>query len=663
MHKLIPFFILFLSSYTVTLAQDYSYKLTHFYTDEDGLSSNHITCLKRYDISLLVIGTKNGIQIYDGYNFQLLNSSTPPPFTINADTINAMAIGNDGHFWIGSTNGINKIGPTRGTNHLYLNKGNLKYPPLKSANNSNTLIERTPNGTIWVVNNDIICQIENEKIKQYFPVKFNRIKKIISDKNNNLFALTDKALICLNPSGELLFKIKGFSSSLFSLQQMGKMSNLFKTKKGEIIIEDELNDRYYKIDASKKIEDITAENHWLPNLFKEVDRHINVRNIKTFRKFDFLETENGLIWVATNLGLAKLKIEGFDFQKEKKSITHFVPSYKKYNSSNGKLISFFINPNKVEPITLSPHESYLELQFINSDYTSPLKNTFSHYLEGYENDWFPYSNRHSIVYSNLPAGEYTFLLKSKNADGLESDFVFKIPIIVKQSFYKSGWFIALIGTVFLLSFIFFNRLKINQERKITRLRNRMARDLHDEVSNSLNNIRIIAKETNYSDQEAMKSDFHRIQKMSSNAIQHVEDVIWSIDTKYSKAENLFFKMEDYVDDNLRAKNIPVQFIREGLNNDALLGFAYRRNMLLIFKEAISNIVKHTKPLQVEILYKKTRNKYIMRIRNTFEEQIESENSTGKGLIGMKQRAESMGATLKIIKEKNQFELLMEKRFK
>jgi signal transduction histidine kinase len=191
----------------------------------------------------------------------------------------------------------------------------------------------------------------------------------------------------------------------------------------------------------------------------------------------------------------------------------------------------------------------------------------------------------------------------------------------------------------------------------------MAIDLHDEVSNSLNNIRIIAKESNISNQEDTTSDFLRIQKISNQAIEHVEDVIWSLDENYSEAENLYFKMEDYLDDILRAKNIPVKHTWKGLNKRARLEFIYRRNLLLIFKEAISNIIKHTKPLEVRILFTKTTEGYVMKIRNSFEERITAENSTGKGIRGMQQRAELMGASIEFIEDKNSFEVLMKKKFK
>ena len=649
-------------------AIDYSnsqttYKLVHIYTDHDGLSSNYITSITRHRIGLLLIGTHNGVHIYDGYNFQLFNSTTPPPFTLNADKVNAFEIVNQGSTWVATTNGINKINPFNGTNKSYLNKGSLKYPPIKSDKISNTLLAPSPNGKIWIVNNGIICQIIDDEVKQYFPEKFNAINKILSDNDNNVYALSNQSLIGLNTLGHLLFEIKEFTSPLFGLIKMSTMSNLFKTKKNEIIIEDNLNNRYFKIDSLGQIEDLTTENHWLPNFFKELDAQVKTDNIKNLQKFDFEETDDGLIWVATNVGLIKMITTSPIEEFPKKINQHFVFLYKKYNSTSGKIKSIFLNPNKVESINLSPEERYLEIQFINSNYTSPLKNKFSHYLEGFDQDWLPYNKNNSVNYSNLPAGEYLFKLKSKNANGHENDFIFEIPIIVQRSVDKIFWFksISLVSVLFSIAFLL--RFKYLQKRKIERLRNRMASDLHDEVSNSLNNIRIIAKEANSSNQNDMKANFLRIQKISSQAIEHVEDVIWSLDKKYNKAENLHFKMEDYLDDIIRAKNIPVEFIWQGLDKNMELGFIYRRNMLLIFKEAVSNMVKHTKPTGVNILLKKTSEVYLMKISNSFEERIHAENSTGKGLISMQQRAESMGATIKYTEDEKSFEVLMEKKFK
>ena len=655
-------FLFLCSAYNVSICQT-SYKLVKVYTDHDGLASNHITSITRYSIGLLLIGTTNGVHIYDGYNFQLYNSNSNSPLALNANKVNNFEIGLHSHSWVGTTNGINKLNAFIGKNELYFNKGNLKYPSLKTDTISNTLLASSHNGNMWIVNNGIICQIINEEVKQYFPEKFNTVNKILSDYKNNLYALSNQSLIGLNASGSLLFEIKEFTSPLFGLQEISKMSNLFKTKENEIIIEDHLNDRYFKIDSLGKVEDITTENHWLPTFFKELDLQVKNLNIENFRKFDFEKTEDGLIWVATNIGLVKMNITSPVKEYAPKIIPHFVFLYKKYDSSLGKLIPTFLNPNNVKPIVLSPEELYLEIQFINSNYSSPLKNTFSHYLEGFDKDWLPYNKINSVNYSNLPEGKYLFKLKSKNANGSKNDFVFEIPIIIQKSFDKILWMQGIALVSVLLSIAIFVRSKYIQSRNIYKLRIRMASDLHDEVSNALNNIRIIAKESNNLDQESVKSDFLRIRKISNQAIEHVEDVIWSIDKKYSKAENLYFKMEDYLDDIIKAKNIPVEFIWLGLNKDIKLGFVYRRNMLLIFKEAISNIVKHTKPLEVKILFKKTTDGYLMKIKNNFEERIDSEKSTGKGIKGMQQRAESMGASLKIIEDKNSFEIVMERKIK
>lgn len=661
LQSILSFLFLF-SFHTSTICQT-SYEVVHIYTDHDGLSSNYITSITKYNIGLLLIGTHNGVHIYDGYNFNLTNSTSPPPLTLNAEKVNSFEIGNNGYSWIGSINGINKINPFNGVNKLYFNQGNLEYPPLKSDTISNTLLASSPNGKMWIVNNGIICQIINEEVKQYFPERFNSITKILSDNKNNLYALSNQSLISLNASGRLLFELKEFTSPLFGLQEISKMSNLFKTKKNEIIIEDHLNDRYFKIDSLGKIEDLTTENHWLPSFFKELDLQVKTNYIKDLRKFDFEKTEDGLIWVATNIGLIKVEITSSVEEHAPIEHPHFVFLYKKYDFSTGKLKSIFLNPNNVKPIYLNPKELFLVIQFINSNFSSPLKNTFSHYLEGFDKNWLPYNTINSVNYSNLPEGEYLFKLKSKNSNGVENDFVFEIPIIVKKSIDRIIWFKGIALASVLLSLTFFLRYKHIHKHKIGLLRNRMASDLHDEVSNSLNNIRIIAKESNISNQGDTTSDFLRIQKISNQAIEHVEDVIWSLDENYSEAENLYFKMEDYLDDVLRAKNIPVKHTWKGLNKRARLEFIYRRNLLLIFKEAISNIIKHTKPLEVRILFTKTTERYVMKIRNSFEERITAENSTGKGIKGMRQRAESMGASIEFIEDKNSFEVLMKKKFK
>ena len=77
------------------------------------------------------------------------------------------------------------------------------------------------------------------------------------------------------------------------------------------------------------------------------------------------------------------------------------------------------------------------------DYTDPLKNKFKYKLEGYDKDWSAATNVRYVSYTELPGGEYKFLVKSTNNDGVWNEVPLEIKIIVNPPWWKTKWFYTL----------------------------------------------------------------------------------------------------------------------------------------------------------------------------------------------------------------------------
>lgn len=953
-------FLLIISISIPNFGQSDTYRIADLYTMEDGMSHNYITCLEKFKIGIIVIGTQNGLLIYDGYDFELVNSDSTSHPQLNDNYINSLSIDQRQNVWVATRNGVDKANPFITESERFFNLGNLNYPPLQTEHDSESELTISSDGDIWMINNGLICRLIDGKVKEYFPELYTDVSKIYSDKKNNIYALTKDYLIGIASDGSLLFEIDEFISPEFGLQKRENWTKLFSTKEGEIIIEDFNNQRYFKVNEEGGIEDLTSGNHWLPKMFQAIDEQISQYNIKSIKKNDILETNYNLVWVATDFGLLKIEvnhqyfktipelegissralvkgkdgviyggtsapnqfftynsnnnkfkwinnnqdvtdlvslnqdsilvisedgeirifsqakqevvskinspdgnilktvfrdnndtlwfgakrglyqsniynplniskaefpkgdiIEGnlirdicqiddntfllasnngiieyhkksgtqiifdekspkyqrvlnntigqftkdnqgniwvgtdrglnfldveemkitksftnvnglcndlvysmilegdtilwigsayglskFDIKNESfinyfrkegiadnefirnsflkskngkiylggiKGVTiidsknisfkkplgsHYIIRYLKYNSSTGMINKYFLNPQNIKPIYQKPNESFIELHFVNVDLTSSRRNNFSYILEGAEENWVPWTNENKVRFSNLEPGDYVFKLKSSNANGVKNNYIFKVPIIVEQYFYKSKWFIILIGLVALISLIVFFQYRFYQYQKTIRLRNELARDLHDDMSNSFNNIRIIAKESNPENIEKTTEDMYHIHNMSSEAIETVEDVIWSINRDNQTVGHVIMKMEDFLDDVLRSKNIPFTFEKFGIDEEDKLNYLYRRNLLLIFKEAITNTIKHSKPLHVHIIFKDQPKTLRFQITNVFDELVQAKYSTGLGIPGMRERAEFINATLEIKKAKHQFDIVM-----
>ena len=101
--------------FLVLLLQSFSFaqmKEMHFehIAVEDGLSSNTVLCLLQDSRGFLWIGTYNGLNRYDGYDFLVYKNSLKDSTSLSGNMIRALCEDNNGDIWIGTWhNGLNKF--------------------------------------------------------------------------------------------------------------------------------------------------------------------------------------------------------------------------------------------------------------------------------------------------------------------------------------------------------------------------------------------------------------------------------------------------------------------------------------------------------------------------------------------------------------------------
>ncbi len=213
---------------------------------------------------------------------------------------------------------------------------------------------------------------------------------------------------------------------------------------------------------------------------------------------------------------------------------------------------------------------------------------------------------------------------------------------------------AVLFLVIVFSVIVINRNKIiNQTKRqieIERMRNTIARDLHDEIGSALSSISIMSKLAGTSEEET-KTYLQRIGEKSTKVMEDMSDIVWSIHPGNDKAEMLVSKIKEFAGDVLEPQNISCAISGE----EDLIGVAFdidqRKNLFLIFKEAINNAAKYSKATQVDFEIMKSGNKLTLAIKdNGVGFEIENTNA-GNGLVNMKERAKIIKATCSIESKK------------
>lgn len=96
-------------------------------------------------------------------------------------------------------------------------------------------------------------------------------------------------------------------------------------------------------------------------------------------------------------------------------------------------------------IVLTHTENVFTLDFSAIEFTNPAKNSLAYRLLGFEDDWrYVSDNHHSVTYTNLDHGKYTFEVKGANNYGIWSSEIRRLQLIVKPAFWETSWFRGLV---------------------------------------------------------------------------------------------------------------------------------------------------------------------------------------------------------------------------
>jgi signal transduction histidine kinase len=239
---------------------------------------------------------------------------------------------------------------------------------------------------------------------------------------------------------------------------------------------------------------------------------------------------------------------------------------------------------------------------------------------------------------------------------LEKDKELKNLALERHRAIQAGIVIALV-LVIIIALLLVNRYRVNNQVKrmaeIERMRNTIARDLHDDIGSTLSTINIISKLAMHENPTGNSLHLSRISEQSSRMMESMADMVWSINPVNDSLEKVLVKMKVFTGEILEPQNIGYRFSDEGSLNGLILDAEKRKNLFLIFKEAINNAAKYSGATAVEISLKHFEETLVMTVSDNGQGFDEQHVKSGNGLKNMDARARSMSAQFKLTSAVNQ----------
>lgn len=197
--------------------------------------------------------------------------------------------------------------------------------------------------------------------------------------------------------------------------------------------------------------------------------------------------------------------------------------------------------------------------------------------------------------------------------------------------------------------------KIRLQSELDIVRDNIAKDFHDDLGNKLARITTLSDHVLQRKQHKTKSDMLDalgiIKKDADDLYNGTRDFMFSLKSDSDNAEDIYAYLADFAQDYLSSLDVDL-YLKSKIDSDIKLPYYWNRQIILIFKEAITNAVKHGKAesIKIEFLYKDN-TIYIMCKDNGLGFDTDILNSKN-GLRNMKQRAEKINCNLDVKSSKN-----------
>ncbi|MDJ0841165.1 MAG: two-component regulator propeller domain-containing protein [Acidobacteriota bacterium] len=300
------------------------------------------------------------------------------------------------------------------------------------------------------------------------------------------------------------------------------------------------------------------------------------------------------------------------------------------------------------PISLSYRENFFSFEFAALDYVNPSRNQYRYKLEGFDEDWIDSGTRRYVSYTNLDGGNYRFRVQAA-ADGSWGDAGLAVPVHVAQAPWKTLWFRLGVVTALAVLLWSWHRLRVSKLVEIERIRVRIASDLHDEVGSALTKISLLSELL----REGLEPDrkahlLERIGRLGRDAVTAMGDLVWSVDARNDTVGSMIDRMRDFAADTFAREGVEVEFELHGLRETRRLPADLRKNLYLVFKEALTNVAKYAGASRVRVRLESSKRDFLLAISDNGRGLGKKLHRSGHGIRNMKMRARDLGGELQVI---------------
>jgi ligand-binding sensor domain-containing protein/signal transduction histidine kinase len=633
------------------------------YTTHEGMPSNDAGPVLEDASGQLWVGTlADGLAVFDGHHFKHLNTRDG----LADNHILSLELDKQNDIWVGTAKGLNRLhaGQVVAT---FTKKNGLSGDEIQSL-----FVDLQ--GSLWTGTDNGLDVFDG--------TKFKRVNTVAGSNPNHVFALGGGRSVRLfvggDPGNLYFLKDNVFENYALSgvsrpiscyyldhvrhVAWMGTAgSGLLRWQNGTLThfrLRDGLYDnRIYSI-----LKD-DLSNFWFASskgIFRVSEKDLEefaAQKIQTINSIPFstgqlrfecqsgvqpaaYRSHDGRLWFSTSSGLVVVDPDHL-------LRTNVVPPV--------HITSIFVNGQRLEAAQkdLKPWQKNLEIRYAGLSFVSPEKMTFRYMLEGYDKTWTEAGTRREAFFTNLPPGRFRFRVEARNADGLQSRQDASAAFTIQPLIYQRAWFWPLMAVCIALLITGGYRLRIRRLQSRFDLvlveRSRIARELHDTLLQGLSGITMQLQALWMRLPISLERDtLADIIKDAGRCSSEARQSLWGLRVIGGDPVGLSGNLTKLARQAVVGKTIALVLEVERIPFRLLPEVEFQ--LLRIAQESISNALRHAGAESLEVGLRLVDQKLEMMIKDDgdgFAVDLESARIGHFGLVGIRERAEEIGAILTV----------------
>lgn len=316
--------------------------------------------------------------------------------------------------------------------------------------------------------------------------------------------------------------------------------------------------------------------------------------------------------------------------------------------------------NLLKGLNLKYDENNVSIKALIKDLEHGSQRKMVYRIKNIDKIWKKISEKSPLNLSSLAPGKYEIEFGITDKFTNKVFYQKQITITVAKAFYQTFLFWGIIGGLFfggvIMAISRWEFIKQKNEFKekmaLESQRNKITADLHDDIGSTLSSLQInsvvagelIEKQKIQDAQKVLRNIETQSRKLSEN----MSDIVWSLKPNNDSLMTLSTRIRNIASEIMGSTDINYKIEIDETIDDEIIDFSIKKNIILIVKEALNNIVKYSKSDEVSIDLRKTATSYILEIKdngvgfNPIEVKVK-----GNGIGNMKKRTLEMNGNFEL----------------